>query len=144
MGLSGIRTGKQGKDDLLFDFNHNSSYSLCSVEVKGISGNLGLRDLRQSHNWVEDHQEYDQIKAKGLIVCNTFCNDELQESRTKKDIVSSLENLEYAKGRKLCILSSVILLDFCKYILNGNNPDVEKIENAISNTNGILGLGSLK
>ena len=112
MGLSGIRTGKQGRDDLLFDFNHNDNYSLCSVEVKGTSDSLKLRDLRQSNNWIEDHQEHEQIKAKGLIVCNTFCNDELQKSRTKRDTVSP-ENLQYAKERKLCILSSVVLLDFC-------------------------------
>ena len=143
MGLSGIRTGKQGRDDLLFDFNHNDNYSLCSVEVKGTSDSLKLRDLRQSNNWIEDHQEHEQIKAKGLIVCNTFCNDELQKSRTKRDTVSP-ENLQYAKERKLCILSSVVLLDFCEYILNGNEPDVKKIENAISNTDGILDLESLK
>lgn len=143
MGLSGMRTGKQGRDDLLFDFNHNDNYSLCSVEVKGTSDSLKLRDLRQSNNWIEDHQEHDQIKAKGLIVCNTFCNDELQKFRTKRDTVSP-ENLQYAKERKLCIVSSVVLLDFCKYILNGNEPDVKKIENAISNTDGILDLESLK
>ena len=143
MGLSGIRTGKQGRDDLLFDFNHDGSYSLCSVEIKGTSDSLKLRDLRQSNNWIEDHQKHDQIKAKGLVVCNTFRNDELQKSRIKRGKISP-ENLQYAKERKLCIASSVILLDFCKYILDGNKPDVKKIENAISNTDGILDLESLK
>ena len=143
MGLSGIRTGKQGKDNFLFDFNHNGNYSLCSVEVKGTSGSLKVRDLRQSINWVDDHQECDQIKAKGLVVCNTFVNDELQESRTRRNTVST-ESLKYAKNRGLCIVSSVVLLDFCEYILNGNEPDVKKIENAISNTDGILDLESLK
>lgn len=86
LGLSKVRKGNPGKDDLLFDFSKNKTFSLCSVGIKGITGSLKLRDLRQSNNWVEDHMEYSKIKAKGLVICNTFRDIELKNP-LKKGII---------------------------------------------------------
>lgn len=143
LGLSKVQKGKPGKDDLLFNFSKNKTYSLCSVEVKGIGGSLKLRDLRQSNNWVEDQLEYNKIIAKGLVICNTFRNVELKKSLKERNEISA-ENLQYAQNREICILPSHVLLDLCNHIFDGSKPDVKKIEDAIANTNGILTLKSLK
>ena len=142
LGLSKVRKGNPGKDDLLFDFSKNKTFSLCSVEIKGITGSLKLRDLRQSNNWVEDHMEYSKIKAKGLVICNTFRDIELKKSLKERNNISK-ENLEYANSREVCILPTHVLLDLCNHVLDENLIDVKVIENTIATTNGILALNSI-
>lgn len=140
--LKKVREGEPGKDDILFDFSNKTRYTLCSVEVKGIEGNIKLKDLRQLGQWVDDHLDKG-IKAKGLMISNTFRLDDLDKSKKQRSELDT-DNLAYAVKQEFCILPTHVLLDLCKWVLEGNQPNLNKIENAIANTNGFLRLDDLK
>lgn len=142
LGLRNIREGENGKDDLLFDFPRGSDHKLCSIEVKGIEGNLKLKDLRQLGNWVDDHLDA-KIKAKGLIISNTYRLNDIEKSKKERSEIES-DNLEYAVRRGFCILPTHVLLDLCMWVLDGNNINIKKIEDSIMKTNGIIRLDDLK
>ncbi|MGI0046557.1 MAG: hypothetical protein ACREBB_05140 [Nitrosotalea sp.] len=142
LGLKNVREGPPGKDDLLFDFQGNKSYKLCSIEVKGVEGNIKLRDLRQLGQWVDDHLETGR-KSKGILISNTFRLQELNKSKKERSEIDG-ENLSYALKQDFCILPTHVLLDLCVWILEGNKPDIDKIENAIANAKGFLQLNDLK
>lgn len=142
IGFKNVRhKGESGKDDIIFDFTNSEKFSLCSIDAKGITGNLKIKDLRQLDHWVDDHAEAG-ISAKGVILANTFRLIDLNESKAQRSQLEK-ENLDFAIKKDVCLFPSHVLLDLCIWILSGNEPNLEKIENAIKNTAGFLKLEDL-
>lgn len=141
IGLKNVKNGQPGKDDLIFDFNDTKQFKMCAVEIKGVTGNVGLKDFRQLDHWVVDHLEK-SIPAKGLMVANTFRKIDLGKSEKNRTTFSDFES--FYKPRGICTLPTIVLLDFCKAILGGFTPDIKKIENVIINSNDVLTLSDLK
>lgn len=135
-----VEFGEPGKEDLVFTLQTPSDYSICSVEVKGITGKIKLRDLRQLSHRVEDHLEL-KVKSKGVMVVNAFRLTDITESR--QNVIDDA-SLNFAKQRGLCVLPTMVLLDLCKLVLEGNPIPVEKIERALLETEGVVTLEDMQ
>lgn len=142
LNLNKVKRGEPGKDDLTFEPTISFNYGLCSVEIKGVEGNIKLKYLRQLNNWVEDHLE-NKVTAKGIIVANTFRLTDIKQSKSNRSKLDN-DNLKYAKKREFCIIPTHVLLDLCAWILDGNSPDTAKIEKALLETIGFVTLKDLK
>ena len=135
-----VKLGEPGKEDLVFTPQTPSAYSICSVEVKGIEGEIKLDNLRQLNQWVDDHLDLD-IKSKGIMIVNAFRLTDIAKSR--QNMIGS-KNLDFAKRRSLCILPTLVLLDLCKRVLEGNPIPVEKIERTLLETEGVVTLEDMR
>ena len=134
--LQSIRRGEPGKEDFVFTPKTNSPYSMCSIEVKGIEGNLKIDHLRQLVHWVDDHFG-SETRSKGIMIVNAFRQMEMSESRSRKSVIDNT-CVDFAEQRKLCILHTPVLLDWCKRVLGGQEIPVDKIERILLNTNGVV------
>ena len=128
---------------LVFDFTKSAPFQLCTIEVKGVQGNIKRIDLRQLSNWVDDQYDDHNIKAKGMIVSNTYRLEDIDKSKTERSLLDQ-DNLDYAIKHEFCILLTHVLLDLCVWILDGNTVNLAKIERVMAETNGFIRLADLK
>ena len=143
IGLKNVRQDNPEKDDLLFDFTKSTPFQLCTIEVKGVQGNIKRKDLRQLSNWVDDQYDDHNIKAKGMIVSNTYRLEDIDKSKMERSLLDQ-NNLDYAIKHEFCILPTQVLLDLCVWILDGNTVNLAKIERVMAETNGFIRLADLK
>lgn len=136
LGLSNVKFGEPGKDDLLFDLK-TTDFQICSIEVKGREKSVKLDDFRELDNWVTDHLAKG-ITAKGMMVANAFRLDDPIDSKEPRMDFSNFS--DYYKLRNYCVMPTLTLLELVKHKLAVNDLSSKKIEETIVKSNSVLTL----
>lgn len=141
LGLKNVRDGRTSSlEDALFDKNH-SNWDIFVVEVKGVKKNIDLDDIREAENWVFDYEKMNKA-AKGVVIANTFRLEDIKTSEKKRLNFKDFE--KHCNDHNVCIIPTFVLFKMVQWVLDGNIPDVKKIELAIANKKGTLSLDELK
>ena len=139
LGFKEIRRGRSpGDEDWIIELNSTGDTKFGVLEVKGRNARTKQSDIVQCNKWVDDYlRTQTPIKTKGIFISNQFRLDIFTESRDKRRLFESNE-LGYAETRCICIIPTYVLFEAVNKILGGTNPDREKIEKLIFDTNGVL------
>lgn len=140
LGLN-VKQENSQKEDLILVPSINTSYDLCSVEIKGVKGKIKKDHLRQLGEWVGNHRE-NNVTSKGVLVVNMHRMSDIRTTKTKRSTVEQ-DQLEYAQKKKFSIIPTHVLFDLCKLSLEGHAIDKQKIEQGLINTDGLVMLEDL-
>jgi len=91
-------------EDWVIDFKHMTEFKHGVLEVKASEKRTSMADLTQCNKWVEDYL-LENEKVKGIFIPNQYRLTDVRTSSDKREEFAPNE-LEYAKKREICILSS--------------------------------------
>ena len=108
------------------------------VEVKGIEGELGLRQVRQLLNWTMGAEEQTKKRHKGILVANY---KRLSPPKSRRPASFPENTVENAERFGAALVSTVDLFDaFCDH-LSGKRSASEILDRLVSGT-GVVDLGN--
>jgi len=99
--------------------------------IKGKEKGLARKDVRQLADRVDDFWEENAKEPKGLLIINPFRHEPADE---RKDYYPP-DCLEFAKGKKFCLMTTMDLVELLKDYLE-NKITTEETEQKIMNTTG--------
>ncbi len=139
LGFDDIHCGKQSnEEDLIIKLPSINEFNLGVIEVKGRSSKTTMADITQCEKWVTNYLIAESpIKAKGIFISNQFRKMEYPISRSDRKKYEPNE-IEYAESRKICIIPSYVIFEAVNKILEGKRPNRERVEQLISQTNGVM------
>lgn len=128
MGFS-IIDKPEGRDDLIIKYDDK----IAVVEIKGVNKSAAEKHAAQLEKWVSEHYSSYEIKCKGILIVNAFCNTPL-ELRTDDPFPSQM--LVYSEHREHCLITTTQLLGL--YLKVKLSPDEKEIcVNELFNTIGV-------
>lgn len=104
----------------------------ATIEIKGRSTSLRLKDVRQLHQWVSDRLLYEDKNTKGVLIANLF--NHISPSKRKNLFPDNC--IKAAQNFNLCLLSTTQL--FKALILKQENKfNEKKFWDSIFNQKGV-------
>ena len=139
LGFEEMRKERNFNDeDWLINLNSIDSVKFGVLEVKGRRAKTSLQDIAQCNKWVEDYLRMTpSTHTKGIFIPNQFRLFSFPKSKNQRKRFEPNE-LEYAQTRNICIIPTYVLFEAVNNILDGQQPDRNKIEELIYKTNGVL------
>lgn len=95
--------GEPGRDDITLEFKGQNAVS----EVKGKKGSAAESDAAQLEKWVTGFMVEKEIKPKGILLINAFCQTPLAE-RTEPAFPNQM--LKFSSQREHCLATTTQLL----------------------------------
>jgi hypothetical protein len=124
--------GPENRDDLIC--KHGDV--VIVIEVKGrLRASAAEKDAAQLEKWVARYFEEHDVKAKGLLVVNGFCETPLDD-RAQENFPSQM--LPYCEARGHCLLSGIQL--YCLIINAIDKSETEKadVRDLLTSTVGVF------
>lgn len=139
LGFKEIREGRaRGLEDWVIDFESTDELAHGVLEVKGRVKRTSLADMNQCFKWVNQYRVKEKKKVKGIFVHNQFRRTEPLGS--KKRLKFELNEIEFSRDFKICILSTSELFKAVVHILGGKKLSRNEIEKRILEANPICKL----
>lgn len=98
------KEGTEGRDDVVIRYRGKIGVG----EVKGKSKSAAEKDAAQLEKWVSEYYSENEIKAKGFLIVNAFCETPLDK---RKEPAFPNQMLPYCKNRAHCLVTTVQLLN---------------------------------
>lgn len=103
IGLN-AQEGSEGRDDVIIQYKGKIGIG----EVKGKSKSAAEKDAAQLEKWVSEYYSNNEIKAKGFLIVNAFCEIPLDK---RKEPAFPSQMLPYCRNRGHCLITTVQLLN---------------------------------
>lgn len=128
---------EDNREDWVFECTCDDKFKYGVIEVKGANGKTKQKDISQCSKWVDERFVIDKKTSKGIFITNQFRRDEYPKSVENRKHFEPTE-IDYAEMKRICILPSYVLFEAVKKVLDGQEPDRNKIEKKIMNAEGVL------
>ena len=125
-----VEAGEPGRTDRHLSLGERRAV----IEIKGKSKSAAEKDSAQLEKWVAGYHAEHEVQPKGFLLVNGWRELPLDERESKAVFPDQM--LEYAAGRKHCLMTGLQLL--CAWLDAEAHPDraVEIAEN-VMNTEGV-------
>jgi hypothetical protein len=98
-----VETGEPGRDDLIVTYEGQTAV----VEVKGKKGSAAEKDAAQLEKWVAGFMEAKDVRPKGMLIVNAYCDEPLA---ARKAAAFPDQMLKYSTQREHCLVTTAQLL----------------------------------
>ena len=104
------------RDDLIIKYKDK----IAVVEIKGVTGSSAEKHANQLEKWVSSYYDEHEIRAKGILIVNSFRDKEIPD---RTDPTFPNQMLSYAVKREHCLISSLQFLGLYYEAIKNNKKD---------------------
>lgn len=124
-----VEAGPEGRDDLVMKYGEK----VAVVEIKGVSKSAAEKHAAQLEKWVAEYLTSHEVKPKGILIVNAFCNTPLN-NRNEPPFPQQM--IKYSTNREHCLITTMQLLGI--YLTAISKPENRKqLINELFETNGV-------